>query len=432
MHDSERLRHDEALAILRRAARTLVGAESVPLFEAAGRIIAAPITASSPVPAHTNAAVDGYAFSHADLAAEGSSVLQIAGRAAAGRPFQAALAGGPSGSHAAHHQQRAPAVRIFTGAALPTTCDTVVMQEDVTVRADPSNANVRLVEVPAGLRHGANVRQAGEDVAAGAVLFETGATLRPQDLAGLASIGVAEPTCFKRLNVAVVSTGDEVVRPGAPLAFGQVYDANAPMLQALIASTGAHAVDAGVLPDDPVALKDRLLALAQTYDGVITSGGASRGEEDHLITVLDEIGERHLWQLAVKPGRPMTFGRIGRVPMIGLPGNPVAVFVCFLLYVAPLLRALQGAPWHEPRREWLTADFAMTGRKTGRREFWRGHVEGTGEATRVRKFERDGSGLISGLRAADGLIEIPEEHGDVAPGDQVAFIPFSAFGLAYR
>jgi molybdopterin molybdotransferase len=229
--------------------------------------------------------------------------------------------------------------------------------------------------------------------------------------------------------VAIVSTGDEVLRPGAAFSEGQVYDANAPMLAALIASAGALPTDLGVLPDDPGEIRRTLAEAAQGFDAVILSGGASRGEEDHVVAALDALGRRHLWQLAIKPGRPMSFGQVGDCVVLGLPGNPVAVFVCFLLYVWPLLRRMGGADWPEPKRYRLPALFAFPGRKVGRREFWRGILRETPHGLGVDKFARDGSGLISGLRAADGLIDIPEDVAEVRPGDVVAFIPFSEFGI---
>jgi molybdopterin molybdotransferase len=201
------------------------------------------------------------------------------------------------------------------------------------------------------------------------------------------------------------------------------------MLTALIASAGATALDLGVAPDEPAALHAMLIDASQRCDLILTSGGASRGEEDHMIAALETLGRRHLWQLAIKPGRPMAFGQIGDCVTLGLPGNPVAVFVCFLLYAWPMLRRMGGAPWPEPQRFLLPAAFDYPARKTGRREFWRGMLVNTAGHLTVDKFARDGSGLISGLRAADGLIEIPEDDPQVHRGDPVAFIPFSTFGI---
>jgi molybdopterin molybdotransferase len=412
-HDKKRLRHAEALAILRKRVRPMVGIERVPLVEAAGRILAAAAVAPRPVPAHTNAAVDGFSFAAADYDAASGAEFPVEGRAAAGH----ALTGKPASGAAA---------RIFTGAVMPEGHDTVVMQEDV--RAGMVEGRQR-VGIPPGLKRGANVRKAGEDVKQGESVLDTGAVLRPQDLSALASLGFGEVDCFQRLKVAIVSTGDEVVRAGATLQPGQVHDANAPMLVPLIAGAGAAPTDLGVFPDNLEAVKQKLGEAARAFDVIITTGGASRGEEDHVVAALDALGKRHMWQLAIKPGRPMSFGQIGDTVVLGLPGNPVAVFVCFLLYAWPLLRRMGGAEWPEPRRFPLPALFAFPGRKVGRREFWRGMLRDTPTGLAVDKFARDGSGLISGLRAADGLIDIPEDVPDVKQGDLVSFIPFAEFGI---
>jgi molybdopterin molybdotransferase len=414
LHDRDRMRHDEALALLKSRLVPVAGIERLALAEALGRVLAEAAVARSPVPAHTNAAVDGYSFRAADYDKAASTVFPVQGRAAAGHPVAVVPATGA-------------ATRIFTGAVLPDGHDTVVMQEDVT--RDDANGSVA---VPAGLKSGANVRRAGEDVAVGVTVAMPGTVLRAQDLAALASIGLADVPCYRRLRVGLLSTGDEVIRPGQPLAPGQVYDANAPMLRALVANAGADVVELGIAPDREAALVSMLRDAATCCDVIITTGGASRGEEDHMITALDSLGKRHMWQLAIKPGRPMAFGQIGDCVMLGLPGNPVAVFVCFLLYAWPMLRRLGGAGWTEPRRYNLPAAFTFENRKLGRREFWRGVLIDDGQGLRVDKFARDGSGLISGLRAADGLIDIAEDVPHVRPGDQVAFIPFSEFGIISR
>ena len=413
LHDCDRLTHQQALEILRSRVASVTEPETIKVADAAGRIVAQAARAMSPVPAHTNSAVDGYAFATRSYDQAAGTTFELNGRAAAGHPL-------------ATTPREDAAIRIFTGAVIPAPLDTVVMQEDVeTFERDDQ----QYVRVPAGLKPGANVRQAGEDVAAGCALLGAGDIIRAQDIAGLTSIGLGQIACFKRLNVAIFSTGDEVIRPGTPLQLGQVYDANAPMLQALIATTGAIPHDLGVLPDDPAALEQALTKAAANYDAIVTSGGASRGEEDYLITTLERIGKRHMWQLAIKPGRPMSFGQIGDCVVLGLPGNPVAVFVTFLLYVWPMLRRLGGAHWPEPTIFMLPAAFAMPKRKTGRREFLRGIIKPTPDGPQADKFARDGSGLISGLRAADGLIEIPEDVAAITPGDPVRFIPFSEFGI---
>ncbi|MEW5963892.1 MAG: gephyrin-like molybdotransferase Glp [Pseudomonadota bacterium] len=414
LQDSERMRHGEAIALLKSRLSPVVSSEEVALADAAGRTLALPVTARHPVPYHTNAAVDGYAVSSRHYDKTGGSTFRIVGRAAAGHRLARVV--DPCG-----------AVRIFTGAVMPEGFDTVAMQEDCEATGEGEDA---AVHIPGGLKAGANVRKAGEDVAEGSTLFAAGEIVRPQDLAALASVGVASVTCFRRLRVAVVSTGDEIIRAGTrPLAQGEVYDANAPMLAALAATAGATVTDLGVWPDLADEVRRRLADAARRFDVILTSGGASRGEEDHMVHAIGEIGIRHLWQLAIKPGRPMSFGQIGDTLVVGLPGNPVAVFVCFLMYVHPMLRRLGGAPWPEPRRLHLPAAFAFPDRKTGRREFWRGTLVETPRGLAVDKFARDGSGLITSLRVADGLIEIPESNTGVQPGDRVAFIPFTEFGI---
>ena len=282
---------------------------------------------------------------------------------------------------------------------------------------------------PAGLKAGANRRLAGEDAQAGAVLLEPGARLRPQDVASAAATGLGQIPCFAKLKVAILSTGDEILRPGESFSPGKVYDANAPMLQGLIQAAGAEAVDLGVLPDKAELVKSALADAARAYDAIIISGGASQGAEDHVVNSLDALGKRHLWQIAIKPGRPMSFGQIGDCVVLGLPGNPVAVFVCFLIYVRPVLTRLAGGAWPEPQRFALPASFSQK-KKAGRREFWRAKLtKDAGGTLQVAKFPRDGSGLISSLREADGLIEVAEDVTEVKQGDLVDFIPFSSFGL---
>ena len=416
-HAQQLLTHAEAIALLNDRIIPSQTFENVPLAMTVGRRLASAIVADCTVPAHTNTAVDGYAFRHADYDQATGTHFPVSGRATAGHPLHTALA--PN-----------VAVRIFTGAVIPTGSDTVVMQEDCT--SDDGG-----VRVPSGLKLGANVRKAGEDVAHGTTLFEVGHTLRPQDLAALASIGLGHVTCFSRVRVGIVSTGDEILAAGSgKLPHGHVYDANTPLLTALVPLAGADVAQLGIWPDNAEAIRSKLAAAAEQFDVILTSGGASRGDEDHMASALAALGSHHFWQIVIKPGRPMMFGQIkrsnpGAAPciVVGLPGNPVAVFVCFLMYVFPLLRKLGGGHWREPRRYRLPANISFKGRKPGRREFWRGMLVDTANGLAVDKFARDGSGLISSLRAADGLIDIPEGAGDVALGDLVDFIPLAEFGI---
>lgn len=417
--DTARLSHTEAIDALKQAVSTVAGIEPVPLWQASGLTCAETVRATLPIPGHTNAAVDGYAFAHSSYSSHPDpSAFPVTGRAAAGTPFDGVAGPGE-------------AIRIFTGAVLPEGCDTVVMQEDCQV-APADQGAARQVIVPAGLKAGANVRQAGEDVTVGDVLVTAGQRLRPQDIGALASSGRARVSCYRPVRVGIASTGDEIVPAAGDtmLGAGQVYDVNAPMLHGLVAQTGAVAVDLGLWPDTRSVVEARMRDAASRCDVILTSGGASQGEEDHIAHALAGIGSRHFWQIAVKPGRPLMLGQVGDTIAVGLPGNPVAVFVCFLLYVQPMIRRLGGADWPEPRRFPLPATFAVPKRKLGRREFWRATTIATPQGLAVEKFARDGSGLISGLRAADGLIDVPEDRPSVGPGELVDFIPFTEFGIA--
>ncbi len=411
--DQDRLTHREALELIGARVAPVGTIEQVALLEALGRIAATTVAARRPVPGHANAAVDGYAFSSRDYDPAAGNRLPVTGRAAAGAPLAGDLSPGS-------------AVRIFTGAVIPDGLDTVAMQEDVRIEQAGAAAFAWL---PAGLETGANRRRAGEDLAAGDPIVSAGQRLRPQEIAGLASAGVADLACWTRLRVALVSSGDEVVPAGQELAPGQVHDANAPMLEALVRTTGARPRPIGILRDDRALVRKALAETAAASDLIISSGGASQGEEDHIAAALAEIGHRHLWQIAVKPGRPMFFGQIGRCLYLGLPGNPVAVFVCFLLYARPLIRRLGGESPTEPVRFRVRAGFELASKKPGRREFWRAMLRIEPDGPVALKYPRDGSGLITSLRASDGLIEVAEDVTAIRPGDLVDFIPYSEFGI---
>ncbi len=411
-HDKDRIPHNEALAILKSRVKPVVGTEDVPLETAAGRYLAAPVIAPRPIPAHANAAVDGYAFAHAAYDQKAGQTFPVAGVASAGH----ALAAAPRPDSA---------IRIFTGGVVPEGFDTVAMQEDVRVE---THGDKRRVWIPPGLKHGANRRLAGEDCATGSALVAPGARLRPQDVASAAACGFGALRCHELLKVGVVSTGDEILRAGMPFAEGKVYDANAPMLAGLVQAAGTEPVDLGVLPDEAKLVRTALMDASQRYNVLVISGGASLGVEDHVVRAIEVLGKRHLWQIAIKPGRPMSFGQIGDCVILGLPGNPVAVFVCFLLYVRPVLAVLAGGDWPEPMRYPLVAAFSQK-KKVGRREFWRAQLTSKNGRPSVTKFPRDGSGLISSLRESDGLIEVRESVSEVQEGDVVDFIPFTEFGL---
>lgn len=417
LHDKDRLRHDEALELLRTRLSCIVGTETIDSAQAAGRILAVSVNAPYPIPLHRNAAVDGYAFAHEELTGK---PMAVSNRIAAGALNPPTLLAGT-------------AVRIFTGAPMPDGADTVAMQEDCTRDGDQ-------VLLPRGLKAGANCRQAGEDLQTGDLVVPKGHCLKPADLAALASVGRAELSVFRKLRVALFSSGDEMRQPdgdagAAPLQPGEVYDANQPLIAALGRHLPMTINRMGIIADEADAVQAAMRGALQDHDVIITTGGASRGSEDHMVATLDRLGKRHLWQLAVKPGRPMIFGQLDRpqpdLPdclYFGLPGNPVAAMVCFLLYTQPALLKLAGANWTEPVRYQVPARFDITNKKPDRREFLRGilHQDANGITT-VDKFARDGSGLISSLRQSDGLIEIAEPVTGLKAGELVSFLPFSGF-----
>lgn len=413
IHDKDRLKHEEAISILSSRITPVCDVESLELRHSVGRVLANGVISSHDIPLTNNAAVDGYAFRHEDLGnADGK--FSVSARVVAGDINIPTL---PPNS----------AIRIFTGAVIPKGADTVAMQEDCEVNDDSE------VIIPKTLKHGVNLRLAGEDVKANTSVATSGQVLRPQDIGAIASTGINEIQVYRNLRVGVLSTGNEIIRPGSSIKPGQIYDSNSFLINSLLDRLPVITTDLGVLPDNFDTIKDTLQRSESKLDVIISSGGASRGDEDHLNSAIDALGSRHLWQLAIKPGRPMSFGHINNCAILALPGNPVAVMVCFLLYVFPTLLRLAGAPWFSPNRYPLPASFKIENKKSDRREFLRGKlIQDQNGLLSVEKFPRDGSGLISGLCASDGLIELTENTTTVKLGDIVTFIPYSEFGIASK
>jgi molybdopterin molybdotransferase len=378
--------------------------ESVPLKAARGRILAAPLVAAMNVPPHANSAVDGYAAAFDDLRPNAPTTLPIGGRAAPGRPLDRSA-------------RRGEAIRIFTGAPMPEGLDTVLMQEDCT---ETDGA----VTIPPGIRRGANRRHAGEDVKAGSTVLAPGQRLRPQEVGIAASLGMTQLTVYRRLRVAIFSTGDEVRDPGSPLPPSAVYDANRYVLAALVEGLGAVVTDLGILPDRRAVIDEALTAAARDHDLILTSGGMSTGEGDHVKAAVEAQGKLHFWRLAIKPGRPVAMGQIGHVPFMGLPGNPVAVMVTFLILARPLILRLSGAIDVTPRRFRVVAGFEHK-KRSNRREYARARLEVAADGWVARKFPRDGAGILSSMVESDGLVEIGEGISVTKPGDIVDFLPFS-------
>lgn len=397
---------DDAVALIAARVGAVEGVETVPLRRADGRVLAADLVASLPLPLFTNSAVDGYAVASADLPAATERTFPVSFRVAAGAATLPPLTPG----HAA---------RIFTGAPLPAGADTVFMQEDVRIDADGR------VVLPPGQGPGANVRQLGEDVAAGHVVLKAGVRLRPQDVALAAALGQSDLAVRRRIRVAVASTGDEVVSPGSPRGGSQLFDSNRFMLMALLERLGCEVTDLGILPDDRPRVADSLKAAAAGHDLIVSSGGVSTGEEDHIRAGIESVGQLVLWRMAIKPGRPVAMGVIDGTALIGLPGNPVASFVTYAHVVRPTVLSLAGALQTRTTAMPVRAAFAHD-KKPGRREFLRANLRHAADgAVEAVKFDRQGAGMLSSLVETDGLVELGEDVTRVAPGDSVGFLAYA-------
>ena len=385
--------------------------ERVSLRQAHGRVTAHDVMAPVDLPPFDNSAVDGYAVRHADLAPGADTRLVVSGRLTAGASAQLSISPGT-------------AIRIFTGAAIPAGADTVFMQEDVTLDGDH-------VVVPSGLTLGANRRLAGEDVAQGKVVLPAGSVLDAQHVALLAALGITNIEVRRRLTVAIFSTGDEVVEPGSPRDGAAIYDANRYLLAELLGRLGASVTDLGILRDEPAALARALEAAAADHDLVLTSGGVSTGEADHVRNAVERVGSLVFWRVAIKPGRPVAMGvlRNGNghsAAFVGLPGNPVAVFVTFVRVVRPLLRRLAGARPQALMALPVRAAFAYR-KKKDRREYVRVALRraGDGEYEAV-KHPQDGAGILTSLTETDGLLEFPEDVTAIEPGARIGFLSYAA------
>jgi molybdopterin molybdotransferase len=384
--------------------------ERVPIGQARGRVLAADLIAPLNLPPFDNSAVDGYAVRHADLKSGAATRLTISGRLTAGADDTLALKPGE-------------AIRIFTGAPMPAGADTVFMQEDVEVDG-------RAVVVPKGLKPGANRRLAGEDIAGGAMALAAGTVLEPQHVALAAALGTADLDVKRPLRVAIFSTGDEVVEPGASLPHAAIYDANRYLLRELLERLRARVTDLGILADDPEPLAQALRAAAAGHDLIVTSGGVSTGEADYVRNAVEKIGSLVFWRVAIKPGRPVALGVIRAengesAAFVGLPGNPVAVFVTFVRVVKVLLRRLSGAHPQALVPLPVRAGFAYT-KKKDRREYVRVALTRASDGElEALKHPQDGAGILTSLTQTDGLLEFPEETTAIAPGDRVGFLSYA-------
>jgi molybdopterin molybdotransferase len=398
---------DEAVAIIAAGVTPVREIETVEIARADGRILAAGVSAPLPLPPFTNSAVDGYAVRSQDLPRKHEAAFVVTGRVAAGASATEAIEPGH-------------AMRIFTGAPMPAGADTVFMQEDV--RLDDQGR----VVLPEGLRAGANVRPAGEDIPVGSAALPARQRLRPQDIALAAALGLTHLEVRRRVRVAVFSTGDELVSPGAPRAASQLYDSNRFMLTAMLRRLGCEVSDLGIIRDDRDALAHGLKKVACAHDLILTTGGVSTGEEDHVKSAAEKAGKLVLWRMAIKPGRPIAMGIIAGTPLIGLPGNPVASFVTFVHVVRPTVLALAGAAQQRLIPMPVRAAFSYK-KKISRREYVRATLRTADDgALEAIKFPREGAGLLSSLVETDGLVELGEQITQVEPGQSVGFIGYAS------
>ena len=404
-YDPNALPVEKAQEFIARLVPRISTVESVALRSSLGRVLAQDIVSAIDVPAHDNSAMDGYALRGSELQADGDTLLKMAGTSFAGQAFDSAV---PAGH----------CVRIMTGAVMPAGLDTVVPQEFTKLDGDA-------VRIPAGaVRSGDNRRLAGEDLARGAAALRAGRLLRPADLGLLASLGRAEVPVFRKLRVAFFSTGDELRSIGEVLDAGCVYDSNRYTIWAMLQRLGCEVLDLGVVRDQPAALRAAFSEAAASADAVITSGGVSVGEADHTKQIMAELGDVLFWRIAMRPGRPMAIGRINDAILFGLPGNPVAVMVTFYAFVRDALRAMSGAS-SEVQPLLRAACTTPLRKKPGRTEYQRGIVSRRPDGRwQVAITGSQGSGVLSSMSAANGMVVLHHEQADVAAGDEVDVIPF--------
>jgi len=400
-YDPDSMPVDKARALIREFLTPVTAVERVHIRAALDRVLAEDIVSPVAVPGHDNSAMDGWAVRFADLRQDGETTLARIGDSFAGRPFAGEVKAGE-------------AVRIFTGGVMPRGADTVVMQE----RAEGLDGGVRIAR-GAVAKEGQNRRRAGEDLAAGAIVFERGQPVRPAELGMLASIGINEVAVYRRLRVAFFSTGDELKSIGTTLREGEIYDSNRYTLFGMLQRLHCDVLDMGVVPDVPEALERAFATAAANADVVITSGGVSVGEADYVRALLDKLGEVLFWKIAMKPGRPLAYGRIGAAHFFGLPGNPVSVMATFYQFVRDALLVLQGRRNVQPVPLFKARLASPIRKAPGRTEFQRGILASGPSGYEVRTTGEQGSGILSSMSRANCFIVLPTDTGDVAAGELV-------------
>ena len=394
-----------ALSDLEQRLDCVVGTETVPLRSSLGHILAADIVSTRNVPPHDNSAVDGFAVFFGDLKSDTDTVLPVTGRVAAGHPL-------------GRDAKRGEAVRIFTGAQMPVGMDTVFMEEDCQLEGNT-------VTLPPGLKSGSNRRFAGEDVKVDDVVVTAGSKLWAQEIGLAASIGCQSLDVYQSLKVGVFSTGDEVRDPSDDAPEGCIFDANRYTVMSMLDGLGIEVTDLGILPDNLQAITNALSAAKENQDVLLTSGGVSAGEEDHVKAAVENLGSINFWRLAIKPGRPIALGQIAQTAFVGLPGNPAAAMVTFLMVAQPMLRKLAGEVGYTPTRVRVATDFDYK-KKSGRREWVRASLKQNADGQSIAtKHHSSGAGILTSMVGADGLVEIEEDVTRLDAGTEVTYLPFS-------
>jgi len=396
----------EALSKLKKSLEIIAQVEEILVDEANGRILSKSPKAIRSSPPVSNSAVDGFGFAHSSLTPGKQTLKLQKGFSAAGIPFNSKVKPGY-------------AIKIFTGAPLPTGVDTVVLKED-------TNFNDLEVAFSSSLRIGSNTRRQGEDINKGKKILEVGSTIRPPDLALLKSVGVNTVSVYKKLKVGVLSTGNEIVSSfNKNISEFQIYDSNKLMLMTLVSNWGFEAIDLGIVQDNKKEVQKRILSASKSVDVILSTGGASASDEDYISKVMNEFGSVTSWRVAIKPGRPIIMGVIHGVPLFGLPGNSVAAFVCAVIFTRPALLFMSGAGWHTPP-SFITSSAFSKKKKQGRREFLRARVD---KQNNVEVYHSEGSGKINSISWANGLVDLSAETTQVSVGDPIKFIPFSVLGV---
>ncbi len=399
------LAYHEALEQLTSSVAAVGKVVDKPLLQARGAVLAESIESRIDVPGCAMSSMDGYAINTADLAASGETSLPLSQRIAAGTAGVALATG--------------TAARIFTGAPIPDGADAVIMQE----RVDADDHGIRFDSRPA---RGNNIRPAGNDILRGTMILHKGCRLRAQDIGLAASVGLQTLPVYEPVKVGMFFTGDELVEPGESLAAGKIYDSNRYTLHGLLESMGCEIIDLGLVGDTLAATSEAMERASTQADLVVTTGGVSVGEEDHVRIAIEQLGELRLWRLAIKPGKPLAYGQINETAFIGLPGNPVSVFATFCLFVCPVIQIMQGQAWHEPIALPVSADFDWP-KPDSRREFLRARLalDASGQ-TVVQIYPNQDSGVLTSTVWADGFVEIAENQ-TVQAGEPVNYLPFAQF-----